>query len=116
MRSRDVRVSLWDAIEAGERIVEFLGSRTLEGYRRDSLLKSAVERKLEVVGEALNRAVQADASLELRVPQLRVVIGLRNAIAHGYDVVDDETVYRNATVDLPRLLATLRVVWEECGA
>lgn len=43
-----------------------------------------------------------------RLPATRMAVGLRNRIIHGYDAVDDETVYRTVTDDLPSLGAALQ--------
>ena len=56
-------------------------------------MRSAVERQLEILGEALGQAARADASLSDRIPELPRIVGLRNRIIHGYDSVDDEIVW-----------------------
>ena len=55
---RDPRAYLWDARQAAERVVEFVAGRTWQEYEADVLLRSAVERQFEVVGEALNKLHQ----------------------------------------------------------
>jgi uncharacterized protein with HEPN domain len=113
MRRRDARAALTDALSAGTAIERHLGSTTLEQYRGDEILAGAVERRFEILGEALGRALRADPGLEARLPDVPDVIGFRNMLAHGYDVVSDETVYKNATEDLPVLLAKLRRLLDE---
>lgn len=108
MRSRDPSTAIEDAVLAGQAIVSFLGDATVEEYGSDRLLASGVERQFEILGEALSRALRADPSLAIHIPEVHEVIGFRNVLAHGYDVVDDETVYNNARSELLALLGKLR--------
>ena len=62
-------------------------------YERDDMVRDAVERRLGIIGEALNRAAVLEPALVDRVPELRQIVGLRNRVIHGYDAVDDEIVW-----------------------
>lgn len=108
MRSRDFGGAIRDALEAAEWAVAFCTGVTAEQFIRDEAISSAVERKLEIVGEALSRAVRADAALVAAVPDLHRIIGLRNVLAHGYDVVDPHEIYLIATTRVPGLVEALR--------
>jgi uncharacterized protein with HEPN domain len=70
----------------------FVQNRTFEDYEHDLLLSSAVERQLEIVGEALNQALRVDSSLEDRISDARRIIGFRNWLAHAYSEIDNEIV------------------------
>lgn len=113
MRPRDVRVSLADALAAGETIEGFLSGKSLGDYSADRLLSSGVERQFEIVGEALGRAARADASLAGRLPEAADVIGFRNVLAHGYDSVSDVLVWSIAHDKLPELLTRIQVLLTE---
>lgn len=113
MRPRDPRVSLADALAAGEAVEAFLGGKTFQDYVAGRMLSSAVERQFEIIGEALSRAVRADASLAGRLPEAAGVIGFRNVLAHGYDTVSDALVWSIAREQLPPLLTRLRVLLRE---
>jgi uncharacterized protein with HEPN domain len=71
------------------------------------LRKSAVERQLEIIGEALNRVRKADPETAQRVPEISRIVGLRNILAHGYAVVDDTVVWSAASERIPALLAAV---------
>jgi uncharacterized protein with HEPN domain len=75
---RDPYTYLWDAHNAAENVLRFTKGRTFEEYTGDVLLRSGVERQLEIVGEALNQMSRLDPELASRIPQLRTVVGLRN--------------------------------------
>jgi uncharacterized protein with HEPN domain len=90
--------------------MRFLGDRTLEQYLSDELLASAVERQFEILGEALSRAERSAPKLLASIPEIRHVIGFRTVLAHGYDAIEDETVYDNARSELPVLLEKLRAL------
>jgi uncharacterized protein with HEPN domain len=113
MRRRDPRASLAEALGAGENIEAWLDGVTLERYSDDAILRSAVERQFEIVGEALNRALEANASLGERLPEARGVVGFRNRLAHGYDDISSRVVWSIALENLPPLLAKIQRVLKE---
>ena len=95
------------ALAACEAVAAFCTGKTREDYLSDTLLRSAVERQFEIIGEALNRAAQLDAIVESSVPGLRRIVGMRNRIIHGYDSVDDELIWSIVEDNLPPLRVTL---------
>lgn len=83
----DLRISI------GE-ITEFCDGKDFSDYESNQLLQRAIERELEIIGEVLNRLLQLDEEkVESKIPEFRSIIGLRNIIAHGYDVVDPMIVW-----------------------
>lgn len=104
----EVEKRLLDALSACEAIRQFVAGIEFPVYEADLLLRSAVERQFEIVGEALGRAVIAEPSLELRIPDLRRIVGLRNRIIHGYDSVDDEILWDIVQTKIPALETRLR--------
>ncbi|MDZ4790818.1 MAG: DUF86 domain-containing protein [Hyphomicrobiales bacterium] len=77
----------------GEAIQRFSAGKSFDDYSGDLMLRSAVERQFEIIGEALKRLTELDADLAARISERRTIIGFRNFIAHGYDVVDDSIVW-----------------------
>jgi uncharacterized protein with HEPN domain len=110
---RDPRAYLVDVRQASKLITEFTANGDLETYRSDVLLRSAVERQLEIMGEALNRLARTEPRLAERISDLGAIVGFRNVLAHGYDVVDDEVVWRTIEEDLPTLAADVEALIEE---
>lgn len=98
---------LHDALTAARRAGEFLGDLDVEGYRANALVRSAVERQLEVLGEACKRALDEAPDLRDGMPDLGLAIGLRNQLIHGYDRVVDSVVVDTVRRHLPRLQAWL---------
>ncbi len=77
------------------------GIKTFEGYTGNKLVKAAVERKLEIIGEALGKALKINADLSISHKQN--IIGMRNRIIHAYDEVDDAMVWEVMNKYLPAL-------------
>ena len=89
----EVAKRLIDALGAVRKIQAFTSGQTFADFSSSELVRSAVERQFGIVGEALGKAMASDPSLELRNPELRKIVGLRNRLIHGYDSVDDEIVW-----------------------
>lgn len=72
------------------------------------MLRSAVERQFEIIGEALNRVKRTDEGILAHIGGWREVISFRNILAHGYDFVEDAIVWEIIEKDIPRLIADLK--------
>ena len=81
------------------------GPKDLEGYKKNFLFKRAIERNLEIIGEAINRILKDDP--DFPIDNARRIIGLRNQIIHGYDSVSDENIWDIITSHLPNLKSTI---------
>ena len=89
-------------------IAEITTGKDYAAYCADRILRYAVERQFEIVGEALGRAVRLDAEILTDLPDLPNIIAFRNRLIHGYDSVDDATVWDIVQEELPSLEARLR--------
>jgi len=76
----------------------------IEDYSSDELLRSGVERKLEIVGESLNRIKRDEPDLLQQIPEYRAIISFRNILVHGYDTIDDRIVWGIIEEELGALL------------
>ena len=79
---------LSDVRDAVSAILKFVKDKTYEDYREDDLLISGVERKFEIIGEALNRIKRNSPQVLDKIRDHRSIISFRNILAHGYDSID----------------------------
>ena len=113
--NNQVRKLLFDVLESGRSIRAWCEGRSYEDYEADRQFRRAVEREFEVIGEALNRLVHTDPSVAARISQMSRIVGFRNRIIHGYDTVDDATVWGVVDGHLPGLLAEVEAILQEAS-
>lgn len=94
---------LWDARKAARLIAQFVAGRSWRDYETDAMLRSAVERQLEIIGEALNKLSRLDPATAALIPGVPRIVAFRNILIHGYAVIDDELVWEVATTRVPHL-------------
>src|SRR5688572_13267670 len=87
---RSVEQLLRDVIEINGRVQEMTAGITLDQYSESRMLQLAVERSLEIVGEALRQLRDKDPELIARVDGYHSFVSLRHIIAHRYAVLEDE--------------------------
>jgi uncharacterized protein with HEPN domain len=100
---RDPRAFLWDVRRAADAITRYVGHRDREGYLADDMLRSAVERQFEIIGEALNQLARLEPDIANRIPELASAVAFRNILIHGYTQVDSMIVWETITDHLPAL-------------
>ena len=106
---------LWDAQLAADRVSRFCTGKTFANYDTDELLCSAVERQLEIVGEALNQLSRVDAATASLLPDLPRIVAFRNVLIHGYASVDNHIVWGVIETNLPPLITALHRLLEQHG-
>jgi uncharacterized protein with HEPN domain len=97
---------LLDMLQSARDVASFVEGRTLEEYLRDRKLRAAVERGLEIVGEAARRVSSSFKQAHPEIPW-RDVIGLRNVLAHDYGEIDQDRLWETATKKVPELIRGL---------
>jgi uncharacterized protein with HEPN domain len=112
---RDARAFLWDVQQAADTILRFISGLDVRSYAEAELVHSAVERKFEIIGEALSQITKLDPFLARRIPNIREIVAFRNLLIHGYAVVEHDRVWRIAQESLPGLRATVAALLNEMG-
>ena len=75
--------------------------KVFSDYQANTLLKRAIERDLEIIGEAVNRILRKDQNFQLN--NAKQIIGLRNQIIHAYDNISDENIWAIVIKHIPQL-------------
>jgi len=100
---RDPKSYLWDAREAADAIAEFTRAHDLAAFRRDKLVRAAVERQFEIIGEALGQLAKIAPEIAAKIPDVGRIVAFRNILIHGYAAIDHGIVWRVIQVELPEL-------------
>jgi uncharacterized protein with HEPN domain len=104
----EIKTCLEDIRQAAELIMQFTANKSLTDYEDDALLRSAVERQFEIIGEAINRMRKIEPSTIDNIPNARRIIAFRNILIHGYDVVENTIVWEVVQNNLMPLLDHVR--------
>ena len=112
---RDPRAYLWDMQEAADLVVKFVGAATLESFLGNELMRSAVERQMQNLGEALAQLAKVDAALAARIPDCAEIIAFRNVLVHGYTTLNHKRVRETVRDDLPVVRAAAKALLTELG-
>lgn len=110
-RRPDVYLEL--TLLALRRVSRFLKRRSLDDYLADELCQSAVERQLEIAGDALGQLRKFAPEVFKQVPDGDLIVAFRNVLAHGYATLDHSRVYEAASARAPELLVTLEKLLAE---
>ena len=94
---------LYDIQYASGLLADFVQGKTWPDYEANAMLRAAVERQFEVIGEALAQLAKRDATLVGRISEYRSIIAFRNVLIHGYAKVDDKLVWDVVQTRLPAL-------------
>jgi uncharacterized protein with HEPN domain len=84
--------------------------KALQDYKRDRLLRQAIERNFEIIGEAMSRLAHHDPEVAGRISKHRRIIDFRNVLIHGYDLIDHRIVWSTISEELPVLLAEVQAL------
>lgn len=98
----EIKKHLFDIKESVDSIENYLGEkRDFNVYKSDKMLRRAVEREFEIIGEAINRIDKIDP--EINISSKKQIISMRNRVIHGYDKIDDEIIWGTIVRHLPIL-------------
>jgi uncharacterized protein with HEPN domain len=93
----------YDIREAASAIFRFIRGKTFDDYAHDELLQSSIERKFEIIGEALHRIRGDEPTILDKIREHRNIVSFRNILAHGYDNIDNRIVWGIIEEDLGQL-------------
>jgi uncharacterized protein with HEPN domain len=99
---------LEDIVDAAVFIIDTTRDVDQESYRVNRVLRNAVERNFEIIGEAVRRLSDSDPNTAKRLGDYREIIDFRNILIHGYDLIDEQLVWSAIHDHLPNLLLTAR--------
>ena len=109
----DIKKYLYDALQAARSIEKYTVGLDFSDYTSDEMVQAAVERRFEIIGEALSRIKRLDTSLLDDIPEHERIIGFRNIIIHGYDTIDVAIVWDAISNQLPKLKEQLQHLLNE---
>ena len=104
---KDDSVYLWDMLTASRAVVDFTRGRSLAEYESNLLLRSAVERQIEIIGEAARRISKAFQAAHLEIPW-RPIQAQRHVLAHDYGEIKHDRIWRVAEIHIPELIVLLK--------
>jgi len=107
---RDPQKYLSDMLDRGQFLEQLLADRTLEELETDRVLRSAVERELMVLGEALCQLHRAAPEIAEQIDRWKDIIGFRQILVHGYDVLELPVIWGIVQNDLPLLVTQVRAL------
>ena len=110
---RDALGMLEDIREAAGFIAADTSALTAQDFARDRRARQLVERNFEIIGEAVNRLSRHAPAVAERITAHRQIVNLRNALIHGYDVIDHPTLWQTVQTSLPVLLAEVEALIAE---
>jgi uncharacterized protein with HEPN domain len=97
---------LLDMLTAAQAVVSFTTGRTFEQYESDLLFRSAVERQVEIIGEAGRGLSETFKAAHPEIPG-RPIMAQRHRLAHEYGEIDNTIIWRVATVHVPALITQI---------
>jgi len=97
---------LWDMLDSARTIIKFVSGVSFHQYMQNRQLQLAVERALEIIGEAARRVSKGVQDEHSDIPWQNI-IAQRNVLAHEYGEIKQELIWKVATVRIPELIAAL---------
>ena len=97
---------LLDMLQAAQKVRRYIQEKTLGHFQKDELLQDAVERNVEIIGEAARKVSEVFKRDHPEIPW-RKIIAQRNVLIHEYEAVENEEIWEVATIHIPQLIRAL---------
>ena len=97
---------LWDMLQAAREVEDMLAGRDMTAFLGDKVLLRAVERSIEIIGEAARRVTNEYQNSHPQIPWLEI-IGQRHIIAHEYGQIDHQLLYKTVKEDISSLITRI---------
>lgn len=112
---RDLEAYFWDISHSIEQIQMYVSGISFEQYLANELIQSGVERKFEIIGEAIKQASQLFPGSLDSLPDLSRYAGFRDRLAHGYFNIRQQIVWDAIHIDLPLLYEAVKLLMNGSG-
>lgn len=107
--NKDDRAYLYDMLAAARLVWEFVKDQTVNPLQNDPMRRSAIERQIEIIGEAASRVSTEFKQQHPDIPW-RKIIGQQNILAHEYDHIAEEILWNVAAIHVPPLIQQLETL------
>lgn len=104
MSLRNPQKYLYDIINCSEFVLQLTKDKTVDDYKNDRVFRSALERELQIIGEAMLQLDRMSPETVEKISEHRSIIGFRHVLVHGYDSLDPDTVWNVVEVKIALLL------------
>jgi len=114
MPHNDPAKYLYDMLSSCEFLLEFTQNKTVDDYIADRAFRSAIERELQIIGEALLQLDKVSPEIAGQIPNYLNIIGFRHILVHGYDSLNPATVWNVIETKLEGLRAKIQSLLRKC--
>jgi uncharacterized protein with HEPN domain len=108
MPHREPKKYLYDMLSSCEFLLDFTAGKTIDDYIKDRAFRSALERELQIIGEALIQLEDIAPEIAEQIPEYQNIIGFRHVLVHGYANLDPATVWNVVETKLENLAKKLK--------
>ncbi|OHB55076.1 MAG: hypothetical protein A2173_07920 [Planctomycetes bacterium RBG_13_44_8b] len=112
MPHREPEKYLYDMLSSCEFLLDFTAGKTIDDYIKDRAFRSALERELQIIGEALIQLEDIAPEIAEQIPEYQNIIGFRHVLVHGYANLDPATVWNVVETKLESLAKKLKSLLE----
>lgn len=111
--NREIKTWLFDILQSIKEIESYYTDRPKDfaEYEKDVKTKRAIERNIEIIGEAVNRILKNND--RIHITNAQQIVGTRNRIIHGYDKISDDMIWSIVINHLPKLKSEVERILKE---